>query len=71
MRSFQICSSLQVKNVYTSDIKYASNTLPKGMALKVTGKDKNWFSEYAWVSLPEGEVEQEPIKENLPSNGQK
>jgi hypothetical protein len=60
-----------VKNVYTSDIRYAANTLPKGMALKVTGKDKNWFSEYAWVSLPEGDLEQEPVKENLPTNGQK
>jgi hypothetical protein len=57
MRSFQVCATLQIKGVYTSDIRYAANTLPKGMALKVTGKDKNWFSEYAWISLPGGEAE--------------
>jgi len=48
MRSFKLQANMLVKGVYTSDIAYASTTLPKEIALKVP-KDKDWFSEYSWV----------------------
>jgi len=48
MRSFKLQANMFVKGVYTSDIAYASTTLPKEIALKVP-KDKDWFSEYSWV----------------------
>ena len=43
-----------VKGVYTSDNMYHPDSLPKGMELKVTGKDKTWSTEYAWMCVPEG-----------------
>ena len=51
MRSFKLQATMMVKGVYTSDIAYASTTLPSGISLKVP-KDKDWFSEYSWVQLP-------------------
>jgi hypothetical protein len=46
-----VCSTVTLRGIYTSDIKYAANTLPKGMALKVTSRDKSWFDDYAWLSV--------------------
>ena len=67
MRSFQVCSHLKLKGVYTSDIRYAANTLPKGIQLKVTNKDKDWFADYSWVSLPNWFSDEEGIEPDTPN----
>lgn len=42
MRSIQVTANLMIRGVYTSDIKYTVQTLPKEMALKLA-KVKDWF----------------------------
>jgi len=56
LRSLQICSSVNVRGVFTSDIAYQVQTLPKDMALKLP-KDSDWFSHYNWYSFPQTAVE--------------
>ena len=51
MRSIQITANIQVKGMYTSDMKYTVQTLPKDMALKML-KGQDWFSQYAWIEYP-------------------
>ena len=53
--------------MYTSDIRYAANTLPKGIQLKVTNKEKDWFKEYQWVSLPNWFSDEEGIEADTES----
>ncbi len=66
MRSLQVTANVQVKGIYTSDIKYTVQTLPKDMALK-TLKGQEWFALYSWFEYPfqdgpgSGEAE---VKEN-------
>lgn len=75
MRSLQVTANVQVKGIYTSDIKYTVQTLPKDMALK-TLKGQEWFALYSWFEYPfqdgpgSGEAE---VKENNQAtvNGQK
>ena len=47
LRSFQICSTVNVRGVFTSDIQYQVPTLPKDMQFKIP-KDHDWFSQYSW-----------------------
>jgi hypothetical protein len=35
MRSLQVTSNVQIRGIYTSDIRYTVQTLPKDMALKI------------------------------------
>lgn len=51
MRSMQVSSSVMIRGVFTSDIKYTVQTLPKDMQLKLT-KSKDWFAQYAWFEYP-------------------
>jgi len=51
MRSIQVTANIQVRGIYTSDIKYSVQTLPKDMALKIL-KGQDWFSQYAWIEYP-------------------
>lgn len=51
MRSLQVSSNVQVRGIFTSDIKYSVPTLPKDMALKLT-KSKDWYEQYAWFEYP-------------------
>ena len=59
LRSLTLCSSVSVRSLYTSDIKYSSKTLPKEMTFKL-GKEEVWSDFYDWVSLPVGDEENEP-----------
>lgn len=43
-------ANCQIRGVFTSDIKYTLNTLPKDMCMKVT--KLNFFSAYAWEEYP-------------------
>lgn len=56
LRSFQVCASVQVKGVYTSDIQYTVSSLPKAMGFKLNA-GKDWFSEYGWLSIPQVELD--------------
>jgi hypothetical protein len=56
LRSFQVCASVQVKGVYTSDIQYTVSNLPKAMGFKLNA-GKDWFSEYGWLSIPQVELD--------------
>jgi hypothetical protein len=51
LRSFQICSTINVRGIFTSDIQYQVNTIPKDFQFKVS-KDSDWFSEYSWFQYP-------------------
>ena len=51
LRSFQICSTVNVRGVYTSDIAYQVHSLHKDMQFKIP-KDQDWFSQYNWVQYP-------------------
>lgn len=56
LRSFQICSHMWVKGVYTSDIDYNVQTFPKDVSLK-TKSNEEWHKEYEWITLStNGEV---------------
>lgn len=55
LRSFTLQASLFIKGVFTSDIEYNPNTLPKAF-LKPPAKGKNWFEDYAWLSVPERDM---------------
>jgi len=65
LRSLQLCSTVNVRGVFTSDIEYQVNTLPKDLAFKLP-KDSDWFSHYNWFSYPRQETadQEEPVKEN-------
>ena len=54
LRSFQICSTVNVRGVYTSDIAYQVHSLHKDMQFKIP-KDQDWFSQYHWVQFPQEE----------------
>ena len=54
LRSFQICSTVNVRGVYTSDIAYQVHSLHKDMQFKIP-KDQDWFSQYNWVQYPREE----------------
>ncbi|CAE7324550.1 Wdr90, partial [Symbiodinium necroappetens] len=45
LRSIQICSSLYVRNAFTSDRYYAANAGPR----EILGEFKDW----AWVDVPD------------------
>lgn len=53
LRSLTLCSNLFVRGVYTSDLQYTPETLPKEMAFKCT-REQNWRSLYEWMELPSG-----------------
>jgi hypothetical protein len=52
LRSLQLTASLQIRGIYTSDIKYTAGTLPKEMALKLIKGQQDWFSLYHWIQYP-------------------
>jgi WD40 repeat protein len=51
LRSLTLCSNLFVRGVYTSDVLYSPNTLPRELSFKCT-REQNWLSLYDWVELP-------------------
>lgn len=59
LRSFQICSNLSIKSVYTSDISYNVQSFPKEVALKAP-RGQDWFSEFSWISVPDEHVPEKP-----------
>eukprot|EP00347_Sterkiella_histriomuscorum_P023802 403333335 len=69
MRSFQATANSSIKGIFTSDIKYTVQTLPKDMAMKNT-KDKEWFAQYAWIDYPhdqQNEIDQMTLQEEKSS----
>jgi WD40 repeat protein len=65
MRSLQVTANVQIRGIYTSDMRYTVGTLPKDMALKIL-KGQDWFSQYAWIEYPA--VEGDAPKENNSTN---
>jgi len=53
LRSVQFCASLHVRNMFTSDIRYEPDSLPREMLFDHQGR----FEErYAWVDIPGAEA---------------
>lgn len=50
MKSVTICSTLFIKGIYSSDILYQSQNLPKEMSFKLS-REQNWNDIYDWVSF--------------------
>jgi hypothetical protein len=72
MRSLQATANVQIRGIYTSDIRYTVQTLPKEMALKIL-KGQDWFAQYSWFEYPQQEgaepnTASEAAKENAQSN---
>jgi hypothetical protein len=57
MRSLQVTANLQIKGLYTSDIRYTPQTLPKDLSLKIL-KGQDWYSLYSWFEYPVQEGEE-------------
>ena len=55
LRSFQVCATVALRGIYTSDILYTVTSLPKAMKFKPP-KDSDWFKEYAWIQIPPQEL---------------
>jgi vacuolar-type H+-ATPase subunit I/STV1 len=67
MRSLQITANLQLRGIFTSDIKYTVATLPKEMAFKIL-KGQDWFGLYGWIDYPAASGEERADKENEATN---
>ncbi len=54
MKSIQLCSSMNVRGVFTSDNLYSWNTLPGEMSFRApTGVDlRSWEASFAWMCVP-------------------
>lgn len=50
MKSLTICSTLFIKGVYSSDILYQCQNLPREMSFKLN-REQNWNDIYDWVSF--------------------
>ena len=50
MKNLTICSTLFVKGVYTSDILYSCENLPREMSFKLT-RDQVWTELYDWMPI--------------------
>ena len=68
LRSFQVCATVSLKGIYTSDIQYTVTSLPKAIAYKMTPPATDWFQEFAWIQIPEKaldhQIEHSKGKEN-------
>lgn len=53
-----VTANVSIRGIFTSDIKYTVQTLPKEMQMKLT-KEKDWFSQYAWFEYPHQFEQQE------------
>eukprot|EP00742_Colponemidia_sp_Colp-10_P012496 GILJ01014047.1.p1 GENE.GILJ01014047.1~~GILJ01014047.1.p1 ORF type:complete len:1899 (+),score=257.13 GILJ01014047.1:33-5729(+) len=54
LKSIQLCSNMFVRGVFTSDILYTPETLPREMTFRLP-KDTQWNHEYEWLHfLPNG-----------------
>jgi WD40 repeat protein len=51
LKSVQMCSKMDVRNVFTSDELYRHDSLPKAMVMPVP-KGSSWNQEYRWTWLP-------------------
>jgi WD40 repeat protein len=51
VKSVQMCSTMNVRNIFTSDTIYRPDDLPIDMGLKLP-KDVAWSSRYRWLWLP-------------------
>ncbi|CAG9336068.1 unnamed protein product [Blepharisma stoltei] len=60
LKSFNLCSSMIIRGVFTSDILYTQNNLPRDMSFK-TDRNKAWNELYDWVEFP-NENERENIE---------
>ncbi|OQR87720.1 WD repeat-containing protein 90 [Achlya hypogyna] len=75
VKSLQICCSMNIRGVFTSDIIYMPETLPKGMELPLLKTPGNvisdaWNTVYDWVWLPEPQSNQPPVDNDKPRSGQ-
>ncbi|CAG9320539.1 unnamed protein product [Blepharisma stoltei] len=51
LKSINLCSNMLVRGVFTSDILYNYNTLPREMMLKIS-REERWEDVYDWISFP-------------------
>ncbi|CAG9312063.1 unnamed protein product [Blepharisma stoltei] len=62
LKAINLCSNMFVRGIYTSEILYNHNTLPREMMLKLS-REERWENVYDWISFPDIE-EREGFKKN-------
>jgi len=60
LKSVQLCSMLIFRAMFTSDIMYGPENLPREMAWPVS-KDQNWFDLYDFFQFPDNVKEPSPV----------
>ncbi|CAD8163025.1 unnamed protein product [Paramecium octaurelia] len=64
LKSFQICSSMNIRGIYTSDNLYDWDTMPKQMLFKLA-KGQKWTEEYQIAYWPALDVQPHVFKQPL------
>jgi WD40 repeat protein len=70
LKSVQMCSTINVRNIFTSDTVYRPDDLPLEMGLKLP-KGVSWSSRYRWTWVPAPPAppapgEESVLRENVP-----
>jgi hypothetical protein len=58
VRNIQLCANAMYRGVFTSDVLYRTDTLPKDMAFR-KGKHEQWSDLYDWIILSHQKCELE------------
>ena len=65
LRSLQICSMINVRGVYTTDLAYNVGCMPEEIRFRLP-KEADWFAHYNWQAYPSQDLNDVPLTKTAP-----